>query len=61
MRPATVKVSGERLVGRVDVKAERKQGRILIPARHHETERKEDRVAVDVALKRYGDALGLTV
>lgn len=57
-------LAGEWLVGRVDLKAQRKEGNLRVLARHRETmpsqakERAAEQ-AIDQALQRYADALGL--
>lgn len=57
-------LSGEWLVGRVDLKAQRKEGKLRVLARYREEgpsrakERAADQ-AIDLALQRYADALGL--
>ena len=57
-------LSGERLVGRVDLKAQRKEGKLRILARHREDMPSESKeraadAAIDRSLQRYADALGL--
>ena len=58
-------LAGERLVARVDLKAERKLGRLQVLATHYETHDDARRVApadvdaVKSALERYAGALGL--
>jgi uncharacterized protein YcaQ len=53
-------LAGERLVARVDLKAERGEGRVRVLALHYEEKRPPaaDRGAVASALARHGDALG---
>ncbi len=58
-------LAGERLVARVDLKAEVKSGRLRVLSRHYEGDdpprpaRPADAAAVDSALARYAEAVGL--
>ena len=52
-------LAGERLVGRVDLKARPAAGRLDVLASHHETDDAGTREAVAAAVRRYADALGL--
>jgi uncharacterized protein YcaQ len=55
-------LAGERLVARVDLKAERKQGVLRVVSAHFESRGaagKRDRHAARAAVDRYADALGL--
>jgi uncharacterized protein len=54
-------LAGERLVGRVDLKARPAQGTLDVVAAHHEDEESATRAAVSAAIERYADALGLRV
>ena len=58
-------LAGEKLVARLDLKADRKAGRLRIVSTHYETagrsDARRDREATRVALKRYALALGLRV
>ncbi len=56
-------LAGERLVGRVDVKADRADGRVRTPAVHFESSRPSaaDRAAVRTAVDRHAAAVGLDV
>jgi uncharacterized protein YcaQ len=52
-------LAGERLVGRVDLKARPSAGRLDVLTSHHETDDAATREAVSAAVRRYADALGL--
>ena len=56
-------LAGERLVGRVDLKAEKRRGALRVLASHFEEKRgplaRRDRQAARAAVDRYGCALGL--
>ncbi len=54
-------LAGERLIGRVDLKADRRQGRLHVLARHFEADRPSatDQAAAQSALERYAGAVGL--
>jgi len=55
-------LAGDRLVGRVDLKADRARGVLQVLSRHFEGELSaETREAVRTALDRYAEAVGLTV
>ncbi|MFN0060718.1 MAG: winged helix-turn-helix domain-containing protein [Planctomycetota bacterium] len=54
-------LAGERLIGRVDLKAHRKAGQLEVRAAHLERETKSDRSALHRALARYADAVQLKV
>ncbi len=56
-------LAGDTLIARVDLKAERKQGRLEVLSVRYETTRPStaDKKAVTVALKRYSKALELTL
>ncbi len=56
-------LAGEHLVGRVDLKAYRKEGRLEVLSLHYESDSPtlRDRKAVDFALRRYGEAMGLAI
>lgn len=55
-------LAGERLIARLDLRAERGVDRLQVLALHWEGEPEAaDRAAVDSALERYGSALGLEV
>jgi uncharacterized protein YcaQ len=55
-------LAGEKLVARLDLKADRRNGKLLILARHFEREpSSSDREAVRTALDRYAAAVGLVV
>jgi uncharacterized protein YcaQ len=56
-------LAGEHLVGRVDLKADRKKGALRVVSAHYENAEaavaRRDRQAARVAVARYADALGL--
>jgi uncharacterized protein YcaQ len=54
-------LAGDRLIGRVDLKAERKAGRLLVQGRHFEakTPSAADRAAMESAIRRLALSLGL--
>ena len=57
-------LAGERLVSRVDLKADRAKGKLRVLSCHHEAETHgkpdaADRAATDSGLARYSGALGL--
>jgi uncharacterized protein YcaQ len=52
-------LAGERLVGRVDLKARPAAGRLDVLAAHHESDDAATRAAVAAAVRRYAAALGL--
>ena len=56
-------LAGEGLVGRVDLKAERRTGRLRVLSAHYEVAppdvRRRDRQAARVAVSRYAEAIGL--
>ncbi len=55
-------LAGERLVARLDLKADRRTGELLVLARHfEESPSAADRQTVSTALERYAAAVGLTV
>ncbi|HXT52597.1 MAG TPA: crosslink repair DNA glycosylase YcaQ family protein [Thermoanaerobaculia bacterium] len=54
-------LAGERLVGRVDLKARPAARRLDLLAAHHETDDAATREAVQAALQRYADAVGLSL
>jgi uncharacterized protein YcaQ len=54
-------LAGERLVGRVDLKADRKGKRLRVLSRHFETNDAGHREAMRTAVRRHADALGLEV
>jgi uncharacterized protein YcaQ len=57
-------LAGERLVGRVDLKAERKRGALRVVSAHYEkggaAVARRDRQAARIAVQRYAEALRLT-
>lgn len=55
-------LAGDRLIGRVDLKGSRKKGVLHVISRHFEVEKPgaADRAAVDSAIRRYAEAVGLT-
>ena len=54
-------LAGENLVARLDLKADRKTGRLQALSRHFEgSPSAADREAVSTALERYASAVGLT-
>jgi len=54
-------LAGDRLIGRVDLKAMRKKGVLRVISRHFEDERPSaaDRSATESAIRRYADSAGL--
>lgn len=56
-------LAGDRLVGRVDLKADRKQGTLRVVSRHFESERpsSQDGAALTSAIDRHAASLGLQV
>ena len=54
-------LAGERLVGRVDLKARPAAGRLELLAAHHETDDAATRDTVRAAVKRFADSLALAV
>jgi uncharacterized protein YcaQ len=52
-------LAGEHLVGRVDLKADRRKGLLQVLSCHMEDTRAQDRAAARAAVERYGRALGL--
>ena len=56
-------LAGERLVARVDLKADRRVGRLEVVSQHHEVQPPDAaaRAAVASALQRFASALGLKV
>lgn len=52
-------LAGERLVARVDLKAERARGVLRVLSAHYETSGGRDRQATRTAVARYAEALGL--
>jgi len=55
-------LAGDRLIGRVDLKAERKKGRLHVLSTHYEAGKPNaaDRAATMHAIARYADSVGLT-
>jgi len=54
-------LAGERLIGRVDLKARPAAGRLDLLAAHHEDDGAATRELVGAAVRRYADGLGLAV